>query len=562
MRRTDTANQRRSNAAYEQANPLTPLNRAKRRQRAFDAASEYFKKYKAVPLLRNLQDIFGIEFFAQATLWLDPLNEFRNSAGIIAGENRLRELTGFKHSGRALWTTTYVLTDNHDPEISHPIPRFIVEESEETHDTIVNDNATEWNSYMWDSTKKGREWERSSASGDQYDINVPSYGTCTIHRVKSEDFVSPNTIIRTSREESHYRSSDYNYYSDGIFTDFVFLDGACTSPSGSIFVDDIDTFALDFMNDNLSRVLPGALASKRTFNLAYQVAELKDLPRLLGDIRNLQQLLKSYLQNPTGSLVQLDKDIASLNLAWEFGVKSLVGAAKGLMQLPEKATKRLNYLIQRNSKVTTGRSSSKWLNYEHDQGLPTFQFLLPDWVEVVDEEVTRNIQVELRCVVDQTIQFPTLAVPSISDFDYLKLVGAVPRVEDLYEILPFTWLYDWFGGMGAYVKIMDAIHSDRQLINYGFLTIVIDEVLTHKAGLKVSSTYKRYRASPIPGDPAFLEEDTSSVRVYPYLKTYTRRFQRRVDISELEGVKGFGWWQSNLSDFQSKILGSLVSQRV
>lgn len=560
MRRTDTANQRRSNAAYQQANPLLPTNRSKQKQRAFDAATEYFKKYNT-PLTRTLRDIFGIEFFGRAALWLDPLSQFRNSAGIIGYENRLREKAGFKHIGNIREIVHYVNTDNHNYEVpGWIVPRFVVEDSTELFDPVVNDNATEWNSYMWDSTISSRGWESSYASDEKYDRNIPSFGTMSLHRVISEDYLTPNVIFRNVYEESHYNFTEPLLYETANFHYTLSIDGSCTSPSGAIFFDDVETFALDFMNENVSSILPSALASKRSFNLAYQIAELKDLPRLLRDIGNFQSLLQSYIKSPLKKLSELDKDIASLHLSWQFGVESLVSAHKGLMRLPERATKRLNYLLGRAGKVSTGRSKRIWNKYEVEQGLPTFEFLLPSWVEVQNETVERTVRIELRCVVNQTIQFPKIAVPSITDSDYRQLIGLTPSVEDLYNILPFSWLVDWFGGLGDYIGVINAVHSDDQLINYGFLTIVIDEVLTHKAELKVTST--RLVTASSGGGPVIVLEDSSTVKVNPYLKTYTRRYQKRVDIGSLEGVKSFGFFQTNLSEFQSKILGALFSQRL
>lgn len=562
MRRTATATQRRKKFAYQQANPLLPTNRSKQKQRAFDAATEYFKSYNT-PLTKTLRDVFGVEFFARAALWLDPLSQFRNAAGIIAYENRLREKVGFKHNGSTRAIVHYIGTDNQDLETSFdPVPRYVVEDSVEVQDVVENNNTTEWNSYMWDSTNSSRGWENSWASDEKYDRNIPSFGTMRLHHVKSEDYLTPNLVYRTEVVEAHYSHNNYGFYELNSFHFQLSVDGSCTSPSGSIFVEDIEDFALSFMNENLQFVLPGALASKRSFNLAYQIAELKDLPRLLRDIGNFQHLLESYIKRPLQKLAELDKDIASLNLSWEFGVKSLISAHKGLMELPEKATKRLNYLIERSGKISSGRSSKKWLNFEVDQDLPTFEFLLPPWIEASKQTVERQFDIELRCVVEQTIQFPKLAVPSISNTDYLKLIGAVPRVEDFYNILPFTWLFDWFGGLGAYIDIMDAVHSDRQIINYGFLTVVFTEVLTHTAELKVTSTYLRTRTGLNPGDPLIVEEYKETVKAMPYLKTYTRKYQQRVDLGSLEGVKSFGFFQTNLSDFQSKILGSLTSQRL
>jgi hypothetical protein len=566
MKRTATVDQRRSNAAYSQSNPLLPVNRSKQRQRAFDAATEYFKKYKT-PLTDTLQTLFGTEFFARAALWLDPLAPFRNAAGIIGYENRFREQpNALTHNGHVVSTELSRESRNYIADYPDPVREYTISESENPQFDYLNDDLTRYSSYMWDSTRKSRSWEDSWASGERYDRAIPSFGTMHFLKAKSEDYLTPNIVV-SGYDEYQFILADgvvTPLYDRQTFTNRVLIDGSCTSVSGPLFVDDIENVALDFMNDNVSSVLVNALASRRSFNLAYQISELKDLPRLIGDIGNLQRLVESYVKNPVKKLTELDKDIASLNLSWEFGVKSFAGALKGLLNLPERATKRLNYLIQRNNKVSTGRSNRKWLNYELDGTLPTFEFHLPDWIVPQDQHVERRIDIELRCVVNQTIQFPSLAVPSLSNKDYLRLIGLTPTPKDVYDIIPFSWLLDWFGGLGDYIDVMSSIHSDTQLINYGFLTIVVNESLTHTAGLKVTSEkYSFATGSDSHGDPATIDiEHTFSSKVIPYKKVYTRKYQQRVDIGSLEGVKSFGWFQTNLSDFQAKILGSLTSQRL
>jgi hypothetical protein len=39
----------------------------------------------------------------------------------------------------------------------------------------------------------------------------------------------------------------------------------------------------------------------------------------------------------------------------------------------------------------------------------------------------------------------------------------------IYNLIPWTWMLDWFSGLGDYVRLMDTITADRSLVNYGFM---------------------------------------------------------------------------------------------
>lgn len=557
MRRPAPLTYKQKRNAYQGSQPLLPINRSNQKQRAFDAATEFFKKYKS-PLTDTLQDIFGTQFFASAALKLDPLSAFENTAGIYCFANRLRERSGFTHYGTIIDRTQIRNGQNYNLEAPTVISDLVMSIVGEEETSVSNDDTTAWTSFMWDSTRNSRDWENSYTFNEAYDKSTPSFGGMEMHNVKSETVNDPNFATRSDLVYTHRGAEGTFEYQQFILdetTNVCLIGGSCTSVSGSLFVDDIGAYALKTMNDNVFSLIQSASAAKRVFNLWYQVSELRDIPKLIGSIKDLRKLITKYATNPKSVGKDLDRQVANLGLSWKFGVESTYSAVKGLMKLPEKATKRLNYLIGRNGKVSTGRSKRQFVEDSFDAELPTFEFHLPSWITVADEDVTRNIQVELRCVVNQTIQFPRLAVPSITDKDYRRLVGAAPNAEDIYNVIPFSWLVDYFVGIGDYIGVMSAIYSDTQVLNYGFMTIVIVEELEHKATLKVSS----HESHIVTGMGTVSDKET--VKDIPYLRKYKRKYQQRVSIGELDGVKSVGFFQTNLSDFQLSILGALFSQR-
>lgn len=561
MRRPAPLTYRQKRNAYQGSQPLIPQEtRDNQKRRAFDAATEFFKKYKS-PLTTTLQDIFGTEFFARAALWLDPISPFRNAGGIYCYANRLREKPGFEHYGTII--DRFRIREGQNYNLEAPTVLFPLEmvETGSGESSIENDDTTKWVSFMWDTTNKSRDWQNSYTFDEDYSKpDAPSFGELRMSNVKSETISDASFLSKSTISYQHRGAPgtfEYTQYHVDEETNVCIIGGSSTSVSGSVFVpeDQLEEYMNKSLNDNVFSMIQRASAAARSFNIAYQIAELRDIPRLVGNIKDLQKLLLKYAKKPASVLRNLDKEVSNLYLSWQFGVESTYSAVKGLMKLPEKATKRLNYLIGRSGKISQGRSKRSFVDDQFDSDLPTFTFHLPSWVTVTDEEVTRTFNVELRCVVNQTIRFPKLAVPSITDKDYLKLVGAIPTPEDLYNVIPFSWLVDYFVGIGDYIGVLTAIFSDSQIINYGFLTIVIVEEVEHKATLNVTNR----ETHAVTGIGTLT--DISKVVTKPYLRKYTRKYQRRVNIGDLDGVKSIGFFQTGLSDFQFSILGSLFSQR-
>jgi hypothetical protein len=128
-------------------------------------------------------------------------------------------------------------------------------------------------------------------------------------------------------------------------------------------------------------------------------------------------------------------------------------------------------------------------------------------------------------------------------------------VGDVYNIIPWSWLVDYFVDLGSYIQMMDAINSDRQLINYGFATFVSTESLTNEFVLKSTSSY--IKTNTVGDTVKEVYMDTK----YPCKKVYQRKYQLRADISYLDGVKTFGNnWVGNLNSFQTSILGALLAK--
>jgi hypothetical protein len=556
---------RKANAA-----PVDPLSDTQtvyrnRKTRFLDASKEFFKNSKE-PFSKVLYDVFGPEFFYQANVWLDPLWEFRFTGILYSDETRYREKRQPLVDGFVRETNQFKEFRNYFTDDPNSYPEYFYEGSEQVYDspriTPPISHNLEW---IGDSTNSTRSWNSSYSNTYAYGRDMPSFGAMSLYRSKI-DGSNQNRIYKTSKW-TYFLADDngptalYRRIEDRFFIDIDGLPATVDSdlrPSDLMMYEWADTL----LNEKIFDVLPSALANRRVFDTARNITELKDLPATVASVKSLRDLCRKLSTDPAATIRTLDKEIGNLYLSWKFGVESTVSAVESMMRIPEKAAKKLNYLIRRSGKISSGKSRRIYKNVSPPDAIPipSFTYALPSWAEIVSQETTRSYDVEYRVAVNQSINFPKLAVPSYSDSNYRKILGLNLTPGDIYHLLPWTWLIDWFSSVGKYVDILQAMHADDQLINYGFATVIITETVNHKCIVKVTSA-EGSEYTPIGETVPVSLSYSSSEQLHTFQRTWVRTFRRRVEISTLEGVITFGIFQKGLSDFQTKILAALFAQR-
>lgn len=154
---------------------------------------------------------------------------------------------------------------------------------------------------------------------------------------------------------------------------------------------------------------------------------------------------------------------------------------------------------------------------------------------------------------NSTFEFPPVELPQLRRDLSARLYGADIDFKTLYDLVPWSWLVDWFTGFGDYLNVIEAINTDPSLVNYGFVTYKSAGTLLTQQTWKYDDLLDLTYHNP--------EEH------YKTVTKMTRRvagklewqYQLRKSIGDLgvstvsEGV--------NLSPFQTLILGALTAQR-
>jgi len=308
-------------------------------------------------------------------------------------------------------------------------------------------------------------------------------------------------------------------------------------------------------------MLKGWSPHARDYTLFRNIVELKDLPRSVASLMDtggkLKQLFVSLgsqpkLRDSIFSLGAVAKNIPGEYLSFHFGWKQFHKDVSELVELPQKMAKKYNFLIKRNGKPTTFRSIRKFESAEKD--VSGFEYDISGLEYGYPFTSTRLERTsEVRLVINATFDFPTINMPTFRNREFLERIGAVPRFTDFYNLVPWTWLIDYFTGFGNYVELIDNINHDPGLVNWGMITCQTEGKLITEFRSKSNFTTSNYVFN-VSGETItqILENRHTSVLNY--------KCQTRSDVATVLDVKQTSV-PSGLTAYQKSIIGALLAQR-
>lgn len=321
-------------------------------------------------------------------------------------------------------------------------------------------------------------------------------------------------------------------------------------------------FAKALCQKHAVSMLKGWSPMNRDYTLFRNAVELRDLPR---SILQLQQTMEGFrklfvslgtqpsLRKSIFSLGEAAKNLPGEYLSFHFGWKQLYKDVVDLLNLPEKVSKKYSLLIARNGKPTTYRSKRTFESAEKD--ISGFEYDISGLEYGFPFTNTRlSRECELRLVVNATFDFPKLNIPSFRSKHFFDRIGIIPRATDLYNLIPWTWLVDYFTGLGNYVELIDNINNDTSLVNWGMITCRTNGKLT----TEFRSFSDLVSSDSVFGSPAVvttqkLENHHTSVLNY--------ECQTRSDVATVLSVKQTSV-PSSLTTYQKSIIGALLAQRI
>jgi len=406
---------------------------------------------------------------------IDPFADLRDNYGIIAPISRTKV---FSYPGgsttRNVWRNSIVrnkaTTPNSDPP--ETTARTVTSTDTNTGSMGVRRSIRQDTSYAT------RKPEEKFGEADFFRIHLHN-SSRSIAFTRADDIVLVDVLKVGGGHDTQYTiRRDTRGMSTGRY-------GASLSRSD---FSSIETTERNRANSLLgSQALPlyeAARPFKRSFNAFRELVELRDLPQTLhGTVTMVRDRVKTL----ESASRKLSKDYLNNVFGWGPILKSV----EDMMTMPEKISKRINYLLKRQGLITTFRSKKQFL----DTGIVPIAF---DWVSSTDENFTStedsrsaSREIELNCSLSARFEFPPISVPRIKSQLSDQFFGSNPHPIDVYNLIPWTWLVDWFSGMGDYLNMIEVVHTSNDIVNYGFLSYKSMMRYRHYRKFKVTESVTR-----------------------------------------------------------------------
>lgn len=477
--------------------------------------------------------LFGPDIMGSLAFALDPYKKIRLPTHAITPANRTVKLACIpyrtrKHHGRVVLRDTRNAVDTSTPELDVTPVKTV-----------------------WSETDKGTitGTPQDAVFGSRSDTTIRTRGPGSPYG--TFELWAPYTSIppRSNSWRKEEKTTSW-YYTGWLVIDqewFTHNDGIGPGIRWSkASVDALKApeiaFASTMKQKHGMELLRRATPVRSRFQGFYNVAELKDLPLLL---RNAVELYR----HPFDSLTTF-KGAGNQYLNYQFGWQSTLQAIRQMLALPQKIVKEVNYLISRQGKATTYRSSFK--SVDRLSSVPNFTYDVYSGETVKSTGTSSVREWELRCVLNYDIVLPNVDLPILRGDLLEKAWGVQPRPKDVYELIPWTWLVDWFTGLGDYINLLDTIYSDQNLFNYGFLTYSSECKITGLLHTQVTESSSTQYA------PAARVTETWK-KDFRYSGLLGYRYQSRTDISELPNMRSLSR-PITLSDEQKTIIGALLTK--
>lgn len=384
------------------------------------------------------------------------------------------------------------------------------------------------------------------------------FGECELHSI--DLFAGPWTVGYVFDNKSTSSSVDIKLHSSAThsFNRFVSLNNIAATQLRDSNLAIARTELASAKVNLLQQAMPGA----RRVGFGRAIAELKDVPRSILTLKeSLYSLRQTYeslgsssLRDKIFSLKNNASQIPSEYLSFHFGWKQLYGDIMKTLKSPERINKDINRLIERNGKLSDFSSSFKYTKGRSQDVSGFFTVGSSSYLESVKKNFRVEDEFNMHCSLQARFDFPPSMEILFREQYFLRKFGALPTPSDLYKLVPWSWLFDWYSGLGNYLQLIEEVASDPSLINFAFVSckmntkvgIVVDAInltsenWTSHNGSTVSHTYNR---NPVTYTAECL------------CKTYIRQ-----DASSIASLRSAATG-TNLTSFQSSIIGALLLQK-
>jgi hypothetical protein len=209
-----------------------------------------------------------------------------------------------------------------------------------------------------------------------------------------------------------------------------------------------------------STAIARTLPTKPEMSLSTSVAELKDgLPSLIG---------RQMVKNPSLSAA------GGEYLNYQFGIAPMVTDASSVVSLTKQYEKILTQFRRDNGKIVRRRITlvdeeektlTKGTGYAYSGGSGNQTSMLYSTAVHGETKSTRRVWFSGAYKLAYPLSLDD-SLKGITEFN--RVYGVIPTPELAWELLPFSWLADWFTNVGDVVSNASTLGSSLQL-SYGYI---------------------------------------------------------------------------------------------
>lgn len=328
-------------------------------------------------------------------------------------------------------------------------------------------------------------------------------------------------------------------------------------------LDDELNGAKQLINTNVLSMYNQVSPLRRDYSLFRNAVELRDLPRSVASLQqSLSDLRNFALSLPSGqwdriwnAFLKNPKNIPNEYLSYMFGWRQLYNDISDLLKTPDRITKKINFLLRRANKETTVRLKRPIPLTSRPIGSGFRYSSSPLEYPPTSDGSFIERSGELRIVMNAMFQFPDVMAPNYRETEFLRRLGVTPTPIDLYNLVPWSWLVDWFTGLNHYVEAISTVNTDKQLVNWCMITCEMKSRVVTTRNFRTRSEQSITTSNPTSGGDVFTYNSQAHTSVLE-IKTIVRR-----DVATaLTGVRTTAD-SSTLTNYQRSILGALLLQR-
>lgn len=216
--------------------------------------------------------------------------------------------------------------------------------------------------------------------------------------------------------------------------------------------------------------------TKPSFDLATNIGELKDLP----------SMVKGNFESFVPNFARYDKAL----LSWQFGWRPMIKAVREMIDAQQKIEKRLDWLIRNNGRPVRTRATivDRKYNMTVASSGPgnsnTFPVLVTAGYRNAGQRITTTYSTE-RVWASARMRYwlPTGPGGVVYKKQLIRLLnGGYVNASVLYNLVPWSWLIDWFSNVDYLVKNLDAGIADRLAADYFY-------VMGHFENVAINETF-------------------------------------------------------------------------